>query len=104
MARCGECKIKVTGSTLFTHPCNSESRQGWAKIIELKKMGNGASADRLAKKLMGIEPDPMSEEDKETMRLYREEHREELRQKAKNKRLQARVLKERLTPKLRKFL
>lgn len=53
-------------------------REGWARVAELRREGKDDSAGRLARKLLGVQGEPMSEETKEKLRRYNEEHKEEI--------------------------
>lgn len=55
----------------------------WARVIELRRSGEDGAADRLVRKLLGVQGPPMSEETKEKLRLYNEEHREEILERRK---------------------
>jgi CHASE3 domain sensor protein len=50
----------------------------WAHVVELRRAGKDDAAGRLAKKLLGIQGPPMTEEVKEKLRQYNEEHKEEI--------------------------
>lgn len=63
-----------------------ERRRDWAKVVELRAKGELDAADRIAKRAMGIVPEPMSEEAKEKLREYNETHKEEIKERAKLKR------------------
>lgn len=64
----------------------------WAQVVELRAKGELDAADRVARRAMGIVPEPMSEEAKEKLREYREAHAEEIKDRAKLKRaVQART-------------
>lgn len=51
---------------------------GWAHVVELRREGKEDSADRLVRKLLGVQGPPMSEETKEKLRKYSEDHKEEI--------------------------
>lgn len=57
------------------------SRAGWAKVVELRRAGDADAADRLVRKLLGVQGPPMSEETKEKLRIYNEEHKDEIRER-----------------------
>lgn len=57
---------------------HGSSREGWARVVELRKTGEADAADRLVRKLLGVQGPPMSEETKEKLRIYNEEHKEEI--------------------------
>jgi hypothetical protein len=59
----------------------------WARIAELRHEGQAGSADRLARKLLGVQGAPMSEETKEKLRAYNEAHKAEIKQRQKQKNL-----------------
>lgn len=52
--------------------------EGWARVVELRLAGKHDSADRVAKKLLGVQGPPMSEEVKEKLRRYNAEHADEI--------------------------
>lgn len=56
-------------------------REGWARVVELRRAGEEDAAGRLVRKLLGIQGPPMSEEIKEKLRRYSEEHKEEIKER-----------------------
>jgi hypothetical protein len=50
----------------------------WSRVVEFRRQGKDDSADRLAKKLLGVQGPPMTEETKAKLRRYSEEHKEEI--------------------------
>lgn len=82
---------------------SQEQREGWSKVTQLRRAGEDDAADRLARKLLGVQGPPMSEETKEKLRRYNEEHKEEI----KERRLQERLVRQRtlaiLAPKGKKI-
>jgi hypothetical protein len=60
--------------------------EGWKRIIELRKDGQHDAADRLVRKILGIQGPPMSEETKEKLRRYNEEHAEEIKARKQQER------------------
>lgn len=67
------------------------SREGWARVVELRAAGVQDAADRLVRKLLGIQGPPMSEETKEKLREYNEAHKDEI----KARRVQEREIRQR---------
>jgi CHASE3 domain sensor protein len=64
-----------------------EARQGgWAKVAELRRAGDLDAADRLVRRLLGVQGAPMSEETKEKLREYTEAHKDEIRDRRKHER------------------
>ncbi len=61
-------------------------REGWARVVELKAAGKQDAADRLVRKLLGVQGPPMSEETKEKLRRYNEEHKEEIKARKEQER------------------
>jgi hypothetical protein len=59
---------------------------GWARVAELRRSGQDDSAGRLARKLLGVQGPPMSEETKEKLRRYNEDHKEEIRERKQQER------------------
>lgn len=57
--------------------------QTWGKVVELRHAGKGDAADRLVKKLLGVQGPPMSEETKKKLKAYNEEHKEEIQRRRK---------------------
>lgn len=79
-------------------------RGQWTKVVELRAAGDLDAADRIAKRAMGIMPEPMSEETKQKLKEYNETHKEELRDRAKLKRtVTARARTIMVAPKRRKI-
>ena len=64
-----------------------EERTEWARVAELRAAGDAGAADRLARKLLGVQGPPMTEEKKAELREWREAHKEEIAERAKQKRL-----------------
>ena len=64
-----------------------EGRAEWARVAELRAAGDADAADRLARKLLGVQGPPMTEEKKAELREWREAHKEEIAERAKQKRL-----------------
>jgi hypothetical protein len=67
------------------------SREGWARVVAFRAAGDQDAADRLVRKLLGVQGPPMSEETKAKLREYNEAHREEI----KARRAQEREVRER---------
>lgn len=68
-----------------------EWRRQWTRVLELRQAGQHEAADRLRRKILGL-VEPMSEEAKEKLRAYNEAHKDEIRARAKIKRLEQRRL------------
>lgn len=66
-------------------------RDGWAKVVELRRAHEEDAAGRLVRKLLGVQGPPMSEETKEKLREYNETHKEEI----KARKTQEREVRER---------
>jgi CHASE3 domain sensor protein len=60
--------------------------EGWARVVQLRREGNQDAADRLVRKLLGVQGPPMSEETKEKLRLWNEEHKEEIQERKRTER------------------
>jgi len=88
----------------LTRMLERQREQGdWSRVVELRAKGDLDAADRVARRAMGIMPEPMSEEAKEKLRLYREEHVEEIKDRAKLKRtIRARTRAIMVAPKRRR--
>jgi hypothetical protein len=56
-------------------------RAGWGRVVELRRAGEADAAGRLVRKLLGIQGLPMSEETKEKLRQYNEEHKDEIKER-----------------------
>ena len=65
-----------------------EERQqsGWGRVVELRRSGQEDAAGRLVRRLLGIQGPPMSEETKEKLRRYNEEHVEEIKARKQQQR------------------
>ncbi len=93
---CCNCKgsgFKTT-AVLFRHQDYCLSR-AWKEIVDLRLAGDADAADRKARRILGV-VEPMTEEAKEKLKTYYEEHKEEILAKAKLKRMTNKKLKERL--------
>lgn len=60
-------------------------REKWAHVVDLRRRGMRATAERVAKRLLGIKGPPMSEEKKAELRRWKEEHREEIQERRQQK-------------------
>lgn len=56
-------------------------QEGWGRVVALRAAGEQDAAERLVRKLLGVQGPPMSEETKEKLRRYNEEHKEEIRER-----------------------
>lgn len=63
-----------------------EAKKGWGRVAELRAAGQIDSACRVARKLLGVQGPPMSEEKKEELRIYHEKHKLEISERNKQKR------------------
>jgi predicted metal-binding protein len=54
------------------------SLEAWARVVALRTAGQQDAAERLVRKLLGVQGPPMSEETKEKLRQYNEAHKEEI--------------------------
>lgn len=59
-------------------------REGWGKVIELRLAGESDAADRRARKLLGI-VEPMPEERKAELKAWKEEHKNEIKERQQQK-------------------
>lgn len=59
---------------------------GWAKVAQLRREGSDCAAQRLIRKLLGVQGEPMSEETKQKLREYSEEHKEEIEERKQQER------------------
>jgi hypothetical protein len=70
-----------------------DGRAEWGRVAELRAAGQAESANRLAKRLLGVQGPPMDEETKETLRRYKAEHKEEIKERGQQRRdVRARML------------
>lgn len=78
---CGGCvEFRTTRVAVLREHWRVECpvKADWLKVIAERRAGNDDAAARLARKLMGVQGPPMSEETKERLRRYQEEHAEEI--------------------------
>jgi len=69
-----------------------ETQAKWARVLELRATGRGDEAAGLARRLMGVkETVPMTDEKREYLRRYGQEHKDEIREKRRQKRVLIRV-------------
>lgn len=63
-------------------------REKWERVQELRRQGLDGSAERLTKKLLGVKSrkGPMTEEKKEYLANWKEEHKEEIKQRKQTER------------------
>jgi DNA polymerase III delta prime subunit len=64
----------------------ARENEGWKRVVELRRTGQDGSASRLVRKLLGVQGEPMSEETKEKLRQYNEEHAEEIKERKQQER------------------
>jgi hypothetical protein len=58
----------------------------WAQVVKLRAKGDLDAAGRIARRAMGIAPEPMDENTKAKLRSYANEHKDEIKQKRKQER------------------
>jgi len=61
-------------------------RDDWKRVVELRQAGQADEADRLVRRLLGVQGPPMSEEKKAELRAWKEEHKDEIKEREKQKR------------------
>lgn len=59
----------------------------WKAVVEARMKGDHERAEKLAKKAMGIKGKPMPEERREHCRQYKLEHKDEIKDRAKQNRV-----------------
>lgn len=59
-------------------PLISKERLQWQRVIELRREGKDESANRLARKLLGITGPEMTEETKAKLKAYNEANKEKI--------------------------
>lgn len=57
----------------------------WERVAELRAKGRGDTADRIARRLLGVQGPPMSDEDKARLRQYAVDHADEIRERREQK-------------------
>lgn len=62
-------------------------REEWARVCEMRRAGDLDAADKLARKILGVQGPPMTEEVKAKLRAHNEAHREEIRERARLRRI-----------------
>ena len=76
---CGTCekfRTKKVGELLdHSKTCRSGD---WAKVVEARRAGNIDTADRIARRAMGVKAPPMSDADRERLKQYQAEHGPEI--------------------------
>lgn len=80
---CGQTGIRSV-AVLKDHRCSV--KEDWIRVAELKRQGKGESADRLARRLLGVKGEPMDEDTKEKLRRWKEEHAQEIKDREELKR------------------
>lgn len=61
-------------------------RDEWKRVVELRRAGQVDEADRLVRRLLGIQGPPMTEEKKAELRAWKEEHKDEIKGREKQRR------------------
>jgi len=74
--------------TLFRKAQEMQGRrgEGWGRVVALRAAGEQDAAERLVRKLLGVQGPPMSEETKEKLREYNETHKEEIKARREQER------------------
>ena len=80
------CPVLHRVLTRMVERQKEEQQGGWARVVELRAAGEADAADRLVRKLLGVQGPPMTEEKKAELRAYAEAHKEEIQQRKKQKR------------------
>jgi hypothetical protein len=80
---CHEFRTKVVIKLRSHWRTDCKWRQKWARVIEHREAGRPETADRVAKRLLGVKSDPMSEDRREYLEQYRKDHAEEIKARAK---------------------
>lgn len=75
--------------------CGRDPR--WERVVELRSQGQEDSANRLARRILGVSKE-MSEEAKEKLRIWKEEHAQELAERKKTKAVARQRLKAMMRP------
>jgi len=83
-AKCREYRHRKVGKMLAHMKTCPDPK--WKAVVEARLKGDTERAERLAKKAMGIKGEPMSDETKEQLRRWREEHKDEIKERAQQKR------------------
>ena len=71
----------------------AKERDGWARVAELRRAGQGQAADRLVKDLLGVKGDPMPEDVKAVLRAKRAAMTDDEKRAEREKRKADRVIK-----------
>ena len=74
------------------------TRADWERVANFRQKGQNEKADRLAKKLIGVTGPPMTAEAKQWLRDYREEHADEIKDRAQRRREVQRRTRELMKP------
>lgn len=80
---CGMAGIR-TVQILKDHGCPTMA--DWGRVMKLRQEGETQSAERLARRLLGVKGEPMDEEAKERLRRWKEEHAQEIKDREELKR------------------
>lgn len=80
---CGKTGIRSV-LVLKDHRCPTMS--DWGRVMKLRQNGEIESAERLARRLLGVKGEPMDDETKEKLRQWKEEHAEEIKARSEVKR------------------
>jgi len=66
----------------------TKQRERWERVQELRRAGLDGSAERLAKRLLGVKSKkgPMTEEKKEYLAQWKEEHKDDIKQRKQSER------------------
>lgn|SRR5574339_243137 len=74
----------------------------WAEVLKLKRLGKYSEADTMVKKITGTYKE-MTEEAKEKLRQYYEDHKDDILAKAKLKRMTEKAFKRQIDERTRKY-
>lgn len=64
----------------------NSGRAEWQKVVDLRRDGKDDAADRMVRKILGIQGPVMTEEVKAKLRAYNEAHKEEIKERRKQER------------------
>jgi hypothetical protein len=84
---CGNCKTFRTraASEMLGHFGRCRDAR-WKRVLELRAQGDLDQAARLIRKILGVQGPPMDEEKKAELRAWKEEHKDEILAKNRQKR------------------
>ena len=91
---CGNCRgfsaRRIADLEGHWRACNGDPR--WAKVAGLRASGRVSEAEGLVRRILGVKGAPMTEEARARVREYQRTHKDEIRERQRQRRVLRRIL------------